>query len=267
MNCSAKIGPPRVAIRYRPATYITCLAASGLLTGAVTYAQGRAELEDAASRAQYAFLTRDVRSLESVLEEITQTSYESNLSSLKSYQLAYGYWTLAQLNSQRGGAARAVAAKAAKNCVEQAKAAVRQDARFAEAHAVQAICEDRPHATIATQQPGDGECDRNRSLQTALDLAPKNPRVKFVAALCARLAQAEAQVRRWHEVVASFDAAVGTDSSVVDWGHAEALTMLAQALLTAEQPVAARDAVERALVIAPDFDTAQAVLQSIAAKR
>jgi hypothetical protein len=150
--------------------------------------------------------------------------------------------------------------------VEQAKTAVRQDARFAEAHAVQAICEDKPQAKIAIQQSGDGECDRNRSLQTALNLAPKNPRVMFVAALCARAAQGEAQVRRWHDVVASFDAAVQPDS-VVDWGHAEALTMLAQALLTAEQPVAARDAVERALVIAPDYETAQAVLHLIAAKR
>ena len=267
MNCSAKIRPTRVAIRYRRATYITCLAALGLSPAAATYAQGRAELEDAASRAQYAFLTRDTRALEEVLAEVSQTSFQSNLGPLVSYQLAYGYWTLAQLNARRGGAARAAAAKAAKTCVEQAKAAVRQDARFAEAHAVQAICEDKPQATIAIQQPGDGECDRNRSLQTALNLAPKNPRVKFVAALCARPAQAEAQVSRWHEVVASFDAAVGPDSAVVDWGHAEALTMLAQALLTAEQPVAARDAVERALVIAPDFDTAQAVLQSIAAKR
>ena len=51
-----------------------------------------------------------------------------------------------------------------------------------------------------------------------------------------------------------------------DWGHAEALTLLGGSYLTSGDPVAARDALERALVIAPDYREAQELLQTAAAR-
>jgi hypothetical protein len=230
-------------------------------------AQGAAELDDAASRSQYAFLSNDVRALEALLTEIAQTPFDASLASLKSYQLAYGHWKLAQLNAQRGAPARAAAGKAAKACVEYAKATEKHDAQFAEAYALQAICESKPHATLALKSVSEGECDRHRALRTALSLAPKNPRVRFLAALCAAPGQGDAHVLRWREVVDTFDGAPKPRNAVVDWGHAEALTLLAEVLLSAQQSVSARDAVERALVIAPDYEHAQAVLKTIAETR
>lgn len=263
MNCSAKLRTSRITIRHSHAGLAVCFLL-GLAASAATSAQSKAELDDAASRAQYAFLTSDARALEEVLSEVSQMSFQASLEPLKAYQLAYGYWKLAQLSAQRGPSARAAASRAAKMCVEHAKAAVKQDGGFAEAHAIQAVCEDKP---VAFQQLGDGECDRNRAMRTALGLAPKNPRVRFLAAFCARPAQGEAQVARWREIVASFDEAAKPESAVADWGNAEALTLLAQAQLSAGQTVAARDAVERALVIAPDYELAQAALKQIAEQR
>lgn len=264
MNCSAKVGTTRITIRSPSAALAACSLVLGLCSSHTTHAQGRAELDDAAARAQYAYLTSDVRALEEVLGEVSQMSFESNLGPLKSYQLAYGHWKVAQLYAQRGPSGRAAMSKAAKSCVEHAKTAVKQDSGSAEAYAVQAICEDKPNAL---QQLGEGDCERNRAMRAAVSLAPKNPRVKLVAALCARPTQSDAQVNRWREVVGSFDEAAKPTSAAADWGHAEALTLLAQAQLSAGQPVAARDAIERALVIAPDYDAAQAVLKQIADQR
>jgi Tfp pilus assembly protein PilF len=67
--------------------------------------------------------------------------------------------------------------------------------------------------------------------------------------------------------VEAFDNAAKPTYAVADWGHAEALMLLAQAQLSAGQTVAARDAIERALVIAPDYDAAQRVSQRIAEQR
>ena len=264
MNCSAKVGTARITIRHPGVVLVACFCVLGLCFSGTTHAQGRAELDDAAARAQYAFLTSDVRVLEEVLGEVSQMSFESPLESLKSYQLAYGYWKVAQLHAQRGPSGRAAMSKAAKTCIEHAKIAVKQDSGSAEAYAVQAICEDKPHAL---QQLGEGECERNRAMRTALSLAPKNPRVKLVAALCARPALGDAQLNRWREVVTAFDEAAKPTSAVADWGHAEALTLLAQAQLNAGQTVEARDAIERALVIAPDYDAAQTVSKQIAEQR
>ena len=260
MNCSAKVGTNRIALRHRPIPLGLCVVVLGLAASGGAQAQGRAELDDAAARAQYAFLTSDTRALEEVRDEVLQMSLQENLQTLKSYQLAYTHWKTAQLSARRGSVARASASKAAKACVDQAKRAVKQDGRFAEAYAVQAICEDKP---FALEHSADGECERNRALRTAVALAPKKPRVKFIPALCAGPGQGDAPLARWREVVASFDDAPKPESAVDDWGHAEALTLLAQALLAQGQQVAARDAVERALVMAPDYDVAQRVQKSI----
>lgn len=269
MNCSAKARSARSALRGQR-TVCGALLVVSISACAAAHAQGIAELDDAAARAQYAYLTSDPRALESTLAEVAQSSFDLNFAALKSYQLAYGHWKLAQLHAdssaQRGASARAAASKAAKACVEHAKATVKLDSRFAEAYAVQAVCEDKPYAGTLGAEQGEGACDRSRALRTALNLAPKNPRVQFIAALCARPGQSDALLR-WREVANAFDQAPKERSAVLDWGHAEALTALARALSSAGQSVAARDAAERALVIAPDYDAAQSVLKAIAGTR
>jgi tetratricopeptide (TPR) repeat protein len=54
-------------------------------------------------------------------------------------------------------------------------------------------------------------------------------------------------------VTALFDALPPAEGDMPDWGHAEAFAWLGQSYLQLGDKVAARNALERALVLAPDF--------------
>jgi len=66
--------------------------------------------------------------------------------------------------------------------------------------------------------------------------------------------------------VSSFEGAPPARPGKPDWGQVEALTMLGETYLQRGDPVAARDALERALVMAPDYRQAQQLLQSAATR-
>lgn len=199
---------------------------------------------------------------------VAELELDGRFAASRTYLLSHGHWKLAQLHSQRGHTSTTLAAagSSARSCVEYAKAAIQQDARMAEAHALQAICEDKPNTFVALSSLERGSCERHRALRTALSLAPQNPRVQLIEAMCMRPLGPAQEVERWRGIVASFDAAPRPQSGVVDWGHAEALTLLAEAQLRSGARVAARDAAEKALVIAPDYESARAVLQAISSQ-
>jgi len=104
-------------------------------------------------------------------------------------------------------------------------------------------------------------------MRTALSVSPDNPRVKLIEALCASGRSPDpAATDRWRSVVESFEAAPPSAPGRPDWGHVEALTMLGETYLQRGDPVAARDALERALVLAPDYRQARQLLQAAAAR-
>lgn len=252
------------------------LYASGLLAAwlavalpADVRAESMAELDDAAARMQYAFYTSDPRTIETLLKSIEALEVSAPLAATKSYHLAYGSWKLSQLyldsvsEERPPSNAKALAAKAAQACVRHAKAAVQQDARMGEAYAIQAACEGfTPNA-----RGGSAGCERGKPMRTALSVSPDNPRVKLIEALCASGRSPDpAATDRWRSVVESFEAAPPSAPGRPDWGHVEALTMLGETYLQRGDPVAARDALERALVLAPDYRQARQLLQAAAAR-
>jgi hypothetical protein len=102
-------------------------------------------------------------------------------------------------------------------------------------------------------------------MRTALTLGIENPRVHFINALCAPEVEGDPGiVDRWRTVVAKFEAAPPSQPGKPDWGHAEALTQLGKSYLQRGELVAARDVLERALVLAPDYRQAQKLLQTAA---
>jgi tetratricopeptide (TPR) repeat protein len=246
-----------------------CSALSVLTLAVVSHADGVAELDDAAARAQYAFYTADARALQEVLTLIEGFESEGVPSAAKSYQLAYGHWKLAKLYAQRPATdqssanGKSLATKAAQSCVRHANNAIGSDAAMAEVHAIKAICED--FAPVA--RPDAATCSRNKSLKTALSLAPTNPRVRLIEAFCAPGESNEpAALERWRAVVATFESAPPSRPGKPDWGHVEALTMLGETYLQRGDAVAARDVLERALVLAPDYREAQQLLQTAATR-
>lgn len=210
-------------------------------------------LIDAAARVQYAYYTEDARALEEALAVIDELEVDANLRALKSYHLAYGHWRLAQVHGA-GGNKRA-AGQATTACETHSEAATVNDARLAEAFGVAAVC--------GAPAPAQGRADcRGKPLRTALLLAPENPRILFIEALCAR----DSDNEDWRAVVTAFEVTPPQPERAPDWGHAEALLALGQSYLTRGDPVAARDAVERALVIAPDYRAAQLMLEAAASR-
>lgn len=246
----------------------------GALTAALTlcvlpgrgYGETMDELDDAASRLQYAFYTGDTRSIEEVLTLIDGFEVGDNLAAVKSYQLAYGHWKLAQLyampEEKPRPNAKSLAAKAAQSCAKHAQAAIARDARMAEVYAIEAICDG-----FSPTRAGSPACTRSKSLRTAMSMAPDNPRVQLINALCSAPATGDpASVEKWRTIVASFESAPPSRPGKPDWGHVEALAQMGECYLQRGDTVAARDVLERALVLAPDYRQAQKLLQAAATR-
>ncbi len=255
MNCSARI---------RRVLLPLLLAAA-----APVAAESTAEFDDAVARLQFAFYTADTRSLEEMLTLLGGFEVDASLAAAKSYQLAYGNWKLAQLYSEPLDErprpnAKSSASKAAKSCVQHARETIAKDPRIADVYAIEAVCDD--HASHALTLHVGG-CSRSKSMRTALTLGAENPRVHFINALCAPEVEGDpGLVDRWRTVVAKFEAAPPSQPGKPDWGHAEALTQLGESYLQRGEMVAARDVLERALVLAPDYRQAQKLLQTAASR-
>ena len=134
------------------------------------------------------------------------------------------------------------------------------DARMAEAYAIEAVCSG---VRLAGRSRGRrADCARSKvAAHGAGSLEPQNPRDQLIEALC-RPSEKQRRLRPnagapWSR----FEAAPPSRPGNPDWGHAEALALLGKSYLQRGEPVAARDALERALVMAPDYREAQELLQ------
>ncbi|HWK50105.1 MAG TPA: tetratricopeptide repeat protein [Steroidobacter sp.] len=226
-----------------------------------------AEFDDLVARLQFSFYTGDSRALEQMLSELERFDVDAGLAAAKSYQLAYGQWKLAQLlgepqDERARATTRSNAGKAAKSCVQFARDAIAKEPRMAEIYAIEAACDTYQPGS---SQRGSASCMRSKSMRTALTLGADNPRVLFINALCSPDAEGDpAALERWRTVVTRFEAAPPSRPGKPDWGHAEALTLLGESYLKRGEMVAARDVLERALVLAPDYRRAQKLLQTAA---
>ena len=224
-----------------------------------------ADLDDATARIQYGFYTADVRAIENAIALIQRLDLPVSRQGMKEYYTAYGYWMVAEIHAhdvdQRGS--RTAAVKAAKACEQSAEAAIDLKARVAESHAMAAICGELASRTPNVLARG---CANDKDLRIARELEPNNLRVRLIEAQC--LAeddkQAEDLLRRMEKLVKEFDDAPARNPGIPDWGHAEALLLLGTLQIKHGNSVGARDTIERALVIAPDFERARQALQQAA---
>jgi tetratricopeptide (TPR) repeat protein len=228
-------------------------------------ADGVSELDDAAARMQYAFHTGDIRGVEEAISVVQKVALPVSLKGMKEYFSAYGQWKLAELHADAAASGRrderSAASKAAATCARLAQEATRIDATLAEGFAIEAICSVSP--ARATEVFSSGDCSKHRSLRAAQELAPTNPRVMLIEAQCSVATDktgSQASIERLRRVVRAFDTARPSRPGQSDWGYAEALVLLGEAHLQAGDSVAARDAIERALVIAPDYRKAREML-------
>ena len=160
------------------------------------------------------------------------------------------------------------AAQLAQSCVAGADAALAVQADFADALALRAACLGAPFAGGALHAPFAGHRAR-KDLERALQLAPRDPRVLLVDAMsdyelaASAGGNKERALPKLRQTVAAFEAERGGTERLPGWGAAEAYLYLAHDLLDHGDPVGARDALERALLIAPQFAQARRLMSRV----
>jgi len=213
---------------------------------------------DVEGRIQYGYYTEDTRTLESVAEQLAVA--DGNDGPLKQYYSALANYRLASLWASRD---KARARGAVEKCVQSLDAALAKQTNFAEGFALQAACL-RTVATLAPWKPLAASRSSGQ-MERATRLAPKDPRVLLLKALekgeTAKID--EAGLATLKKATAAFEAERQGVDRTPGWGAAEAYAHLGQGYLERGDVLAARDALERALLIAPDFALVKRILTRI----
>ncbi len=204
-----------------------------------------ADLADLAARIDYGYYTDDVRAIETARSELARLESSADVG----YYRAFAAFRLAELTVLHGGTD--VGALLAE-CAERA-APAKADGGAAEHWLLVAAC-----GTVAG---GDGPLQsrrRDQALARARELAPHNPRIPLIEAwlVSRRPALDRPETRAAADAklvaaVAAFDASSATAEP--GWGEPEALAALGESALAEGRARAARDYIERALLLAPDY--------------
>jgi hypothetical protein len=198
------------------------------------------ELLDLRARIDYGFYTAEPRAIVAAVDALDRLDESSELSYLHDFAAL----RLAQLDASGAREARRL-----KACADRAPEGDDDDA--AEAWILVAACgvvAEAPERRIAQA------LDRARALDKG------NPRIALVEAWQARRLAAErpgdsAPRGEWQQAVSAFDN-WQAPAGAADWGHAEALTGLAEVMLDSGEVRVARDLVEQALWLVPDYRSA-----------
>jgi tetratricopeptide (TPR) repeat protein len=260
-------------------------AAAALAFGlaSLVHAQAPEDWADVEGRIQYAYYTNDARALNSLLTSLRPKAVEGeDFASggdaiTRWYFRALTHYRLAQvLNGTQKGKAK----DAIDECGDEADEAVDALPKVplgldetdlnrknrAEAYALATAC------TLAGREmssiPFGGGRIGSR-IDEAVKLEPKNPRVRLVEALAMfdragkNADEKAAALKNLRAVTVMFEQARAAASSTPEWGAAEAYAFLGRALFDQRDVVGAREALERSLLIAPDYAFARKLMAQI----
>ena len=231
------------------------LMAAALLTAAASPAQQGGDLQ---AQILYAYETEDGNSLANLTQDLaTQVKADGGDVSLR-YHLAHAEYRRGLLAAAAGREAEA----AFSDCIDALKPVLSQDGKAVEALVLQSAC----YSGLADHRKLESVLLRSRSderLDTALKLAPRNPRAVFLSSMNG-LRQAKPgsveQQRAFAQLQLAaqlFDASPATNIDTPGWGHAEAYLALGRELQSRADLLGARNWIEKSLIAAPDYKAAQ----------
>jgi tetratricopeptide (TPR) repeat protein len=148
------------------------------------------------------------------------------------------------------------------DCIDQLKAVLSHDVKSAEALILQSAC----YADLARYRKLESVLLRSRSeerLKAALKQEPRNPRAVFLSSTEGLRQAKPGSAEQQHAyallqvAVQLFDASSSTSIDTPGWGHAEAYLKLGQQLQSRGDQLGARNWIEKALIVAPDYKAAQ----------
>jgi hypothetical protein len=240
---------------------------AAVLTLAVTAARADGVAwRDIESRIQYGYYTEDTAALRNVEELIAAGDARDKL---RGYYGGLLDWRRAQLAAAGTAAAeRGNAARYAEQCVSEVDAALALEGDFAEALALRAACLTTLPESGGGFAPLAGHRGR-KDLERARQLAARNPRVLLIDATSdyelspSQGGNKERALGKLRQTVAAFEAERSDTDRLPGWGAAEAWLLFARDLLDHGDAVGARDALEHALLIAPEFAQARRLMTKI----
>jgi|SRR5580692_18975 hypothetical protein len=212
---------------------------------------------DVESRVQYAWYTEDARDLTAVEKRLTALP---DTDPQRSY-----YLTLIQLREAQISADEQAGGREAASCITSADAALALRPTDAEVLALQSFCMNLRSRTRSVPFAGA----RSRAqMERAVQLAPKDPRVRLLAAQLSydtakSTQERAAQLPTFQSAVDAFELERQGLEHIPAWGAAEAWGGLAQVYLDRGDPIAARSALEHALLLVPDYKSAHRLLNHI----
>ncbi len=238
---------------------------------------------DIEGRIQYAYYTEDARALNGVLTALNPKPVEGEEETAAAdavtrfYFRALAHYRLAQvLSTGKKSQARDAIDECGKE-VDQAVEALPKvplgldetDAarhQRAESYVLSTAC-TMAGREMSSMPFGGGRIGSR--IDEALKLEPRNPRVRLVEALVIfdragkDVTQKAFAVEKLRAVTVMFEAARAGASTTPEWGAAEAYAFLGRALYDLRDVVGAREALERALLIAPDYAYAKRLAAQI----
>ncbi len=225
-----------------------------------------ADWRDIESRVQYAWYTEDARDLAVAADRIAAIDAADPR---RAYYLAWIKLRQAQMAAQRapGPATANAVAEATAGCIDSADEALAVRPTDAEVLALQSLCMELRTRIRTVGMPFAGSRSRAQ-MQKALGLAPKDPRVRLLAAqlyyVSAKSMQERTQLLTpFQSAVDAFELERQSMERTPAWGAAEAWQSLAQVYLDRGDAIAARAALEHALLLMPDYKSAHRLLDQI----
>ena len=220
---------------------------------------------DTQAQIDYAYQTEDGNRLANLIQSLTTRVKDNSADIALRYHLAHAQYRFGQLSGER----RAHAAEAAfSDCIDELKPAIDKDVKSAESMVLQSAC----YSGLADLKSLEAVLLRSRAadrLNSALKLQPRNPRAVLLSAMRdlrhAKPSSAEGQ-RGFAELRSAaelFEQSSGTSDDAPGWGHAEAYLALGRELQIRGDHLGARNWIEKALIAAPDYKTAQRQLAAL----
>ena len=220
---------------------------------------------DTQAQIDYAYQTEDGNRLANLIQNLTTQVKDNSADISLRYHLAHAQYRFGQLSGER----HAHAAEAAfSDCIDELKPAIDKDVKSAESMVLQSAC----YSGLADLKSLEAVLLRSRAadrLSAALKLQPRNPRAVLLSAMQdlrhAKPGSPEAQrgLAELRSAAELFEQSSGTSDDAPGWGHAEAYLALGRELQTRGDHLGARNWIEKALIAAPDFKTAQRQLASL----
>ena len=220
---------------------------------------------DTQAQIDYAYQTEDGNRLANLIQNLTTRVKDNSADISLRYHLAHAQYRFGQLSGER----HAHAAEAAfSDCIDELKPAIDKDVKSAESMVLQSAC----YSGLADLKSLEAVLLRSRAadrLSSALKLQPRNPRAVLLSAMQdlrhAKPGSPEAQrgLAELRSAAELFEQSSGTSDDAPGWGHAEAYLALGRELQTRGDHLGARNWIEKALIAAPDFKTAQRQLASL----